>query len=77
MIPYLQHPPYEEQLSRLGILSLHFRRHRGNFINGFCIIKGINDLDFCSFFKHSHYQTTHQHHCELCPPKSNEEIGQC
>ena len=75
IIPY-QHL-YKEQLSRLGIPSLHFRQDYGDLINLFCIIKGINNLDFDSFFKYSHYHTTYQHHYKLYPPKSNKKIGQC
>ena len=43
----------------------------------FCIIKGIDDLDFGSFFKYSHYHTTCQHHYKLYPAKLNKKIGPC
>ena len=68
MIPYLQHLPYKEQLSRLGILSLNFRRCRGDLINVFCIIKGIDDLDFDSFFKYNQ-----QTPLQTVPPKIKKE----
>ena len=77
MIPYLQHLPYKERLSRLGIPSLNFRRRRSDLISVSHIIKCIDDLDFDSFFKYSHYHTNRQNDYKLYPPKSNEKTGQC
>ena len=55
LIPYLWHLLIKEQLSRLGIPLLNFRWYCSDLINVFCIIKGIDDLDFDSFFRYSHY----------------------
>ena len=77
LIPYLQPLPYKERLTRFGIPSLHFRRCRGNLINVFCIIKGTEEVDFDSFFKHNHYHTTHQQRYKLYLSKSKKKTGTC
>ena len=45
LIPELRGLDYEERLSRLGLYSLEFRRMRGDLIETYKIMKGIDRVD--------------------------------
>ena len=50
LIPRLRNKPYEERLSELNLFSLTKRRLRGNLIEVFKIIKGIENMDMEKYF---------------------------
>ena len=45
LIPELRGLDYEERLSRLGLYSLEFRRMRGDLIETYKIMKGIDKME--------------------------------
>ena len=45
MIPELRGLAYEERRSRLGLYSLEFRRMRGDLIETYKIMKGIDNIE--------------------------------
>ena len=50
LIPGMAGLSYEERLKRLGLYSLEFRRMRGNLIETYKIIKGLDKLDAGKMF---------------------------
>ena len=44
LVPSLSHLPYEERLQRLGLTTLEQRRTRGDMIETFKILKGIDRI---------------------------------
>ena len=50
MISELRHLNYEQRLSKLGLISLEKRRIRGDLIQAFKIIKGIDKVNMNKFF---------------------------
>ena len=45
MIPELSQLNYEERLCRTNLLSMEMRRLRADLIEGFKIVKGIDNVD--------------------------------
>ena len=50
LIPELRGLAYEERLSRLGLYSLEFRRMRGDLIETYKIMKGIDKIEAGKLF---------------------------
>ena len=50
LIPRLRNKPYEERLSELNLFSLTKQRLRGDLIEVFKIIKGIENMDMEKYF---------------------------
>ena len=50
MIPYLRNRSYEDRLKELNLFSLTQRRLRGDLIQVFKIIKGIDNMDCSKYF---------------------------
>ena len=51
LIPSLKHLPYEERLRKLNLMPLVQRRLRGDLIETFKFMKGINKVHFSRFSK--------------------------
>ena len=49
MIPSFRNLPYEERLKRLGMFSLRCRRLKGDMMEMFKMIRGIDEVNLESF----------------------------
>ena len=74
MIPELRHLPYPERLTKLGLTTLNIRRLRGDLIETFKILKGIEDIDATKLFTLSHMGTTRGHSLKLFKQHSRINI---
>ena len=61
LIPELKDMTYTERLKKLKLPSLAHRRRRGDMIQTFKIIKGIEDIPSERFFKLCTSSSTHGH----------------
>ena len=50
LIPEISHLPYHERLKHLNLSTLELRRHRGDHIETFQILKGKEDIPMNSLF---------------------------
>ena len=57
LIPSIRHISYERRLARLNLYSLEKRRLRGQLIETFKILKGIENIDYRKLFTLSSNQT--------------------
>ena len=57
LIPSIRHISYERRLTRLNLYSLEKRRLRGQLIETFKILKGIDKIDYSKLFTLSSNQT--------------------
>ena len=58
MIIGLGNMSYEERLKRTGLTTLEERRKRGDLIETFKMVKGLNDVDHTKFFQISVHNKT-------------------
>ena len=58
MIEGLGNMSYEERLRRTGLTTLEERRKRGDLIETFKMVKGLNDVDYTKFFQISAHNKT-------------------
>ena len=57
LIPSVRHMSYERRLAKLNLYSLEKRRLRGQLIETFKILKGIENIDYSKLFTLSNNQT--------------------
>jgi hypothetical protein len=65
IIPSLRNKPYEERLKELNLFSLSQRRMRGDLIQVFKIIKGIDNMDCNKYFTINHSNYTRGNGCKI------------
>ena len=65
MIPSLRNKSYEERLSVLNLFPLSQRRIRGDLIQVFKIIKGIDNMDCSKYFKIDSSNYTRGNGCKI------------
>ena len=51
MIPEIAHLPYHDRLKYLNLTTLELRRHRGDLIETFKILKGLEGIPLNSLFE--------------------------
>jgi hypothetical protein len=68
MVPTLKDLPYESRLEQLNIPTLYYRRKRGDMIQVYKIMKGIDHISADIFFKRSTYPSTRAHSLKLAKP---------
>ena len=74
MIPELRHLSYEQRLNRLGLISLEKRRVRGDLIQAFKIIKGIDKVHYSKFFTLNVDRRTRGHKFKLLKKRTRLDI---
>ena len=74
LIPGLQGLPYEERLSRLNLPLLAHRRRRGDMIQCYKILTGINRINPDKLFQHATLDATRGHHMKLFKPRAKSEV---
>ena len=65
LISWLRDLPYEDRLKRLGLTSMELRRIRGDLIQVFKIVHGLDGLSFDYFFEFSNVTTNRGHSLKL------------
>ena len=65
MIPNLRNKPYEERLKELNLFPLTQRRLRGDLIQVFKIIKGIDNMDCSKYFTIDRSNYTRGNGCKI------------
>ena len=56
---------YEERLERLNLFSLQYRRMRGDMIETYKIMSGLEDVNSSQFFTRSNMKNFHGHSLKL------------
>ena len=74
LIPSLRGLPYEERLERLNLPSLSHRRRRGDMIQCFKILKGIDRIDPEKLFQRATMESTRGHHMKLFKTRAKSEL---
>ena len=65
---------YEERLDSTGLLTLEKRRVRGDLIQVFKMIRGIDKIDYRNFFEIRNSNLTRGHNCKLVKKRSRLEL---
>ena len=65
MIPSLRNKPYEERLKELDLFPLEHRRLRGDLIQVFKIIRGIDNMDYSKYFSIDNSNYTRGNGCKI------------
>jgi ribonuclease P/MRP protein subunit RPP40 len=68
MVPTLKDLPYESRLEQLNIPTLYYRRKRGDMIQVYKIMKGIDRISADIFFKRAPCPSTRGHSLKLAKP---------
>ena len=66
--------PYQERITRLCLPSLQYRRRRGDRIQVFNVINGIDRMDPDVFFTSSNTVSTRGHHLKLFKHRTNKDV---
>ena len=74
LIPSIRDLPYEERLRELDLPSLAYRRRRGDMIQTYKIINGIDRLDKSKLFTPSPSTTTRGHRNKLYHPHAHKQV---
>ena len=74
LVPHLRDLEYQERLKELKLPSLSHRRLRGDVIQTFKIVKGIDDCIFENFFRYA--SSTRGHNLKLEKPLVRSTFGQ-
>jgi len=74
LVPELKERPYEERLRRLHIPSLYYRRRRGDMIQMFKIMTGIERIDPVLLFKRPPSRSTRGHRYKVFKPHAQKMI---
>ncbi len=75
LVPGLRELPYEDRLKRLQLYSLQRRRLRGDLIETFKILRGLEQLDSARFFQPQE-GTTRGHNFKLFKPRARLQVRQ-
>ena len=76
MIVGLGNMSYEERLKRTGLTTLEERRKRGDLIETFKMVKGLNDVDYTKFFQISVHNKTRGNSLKLEKKQCRNNIRQ-
>ena len=74
MVPGLQDLPYPDRLKVLDLPTLVYRRMRGDVIQAYKIIRGIDDVSIEDFFTPSPVTQTRGHKYKLTKPRARTKL---
>ena len=73
IIPTIRDKPYEDRLKKLKLYSMEYRRKRGDMIQVYKILKGIDNIEADIFFVPGNPRTR-GHSKKLYKPKCKKEV---
>ena len=76
LIPNLRHLPYKDRLEALQLPSLSYRRRRGDMLQAFKILKGIDRVDPGQFFVSADQSNTRGHSLKLVKQRARFSLRQ-
>ena len=76
LIPNLRHLPYKDRLEALRLPSLSYRRRRGDMLQAFKILKGIDRVDPGQFFVSADQSNTRGHSLKLVKQRARSSLRQ-
>ena len=65
---------YEQRLQRLGLIKLEKRRTRGDLIQVYKLMTGIDNMDYKQFFEINHTGRTRGHRLKLVKKQTRLDI---
>ena len=74
LINVFRHISYEERLARTGLTTLEERRVRGDLIEVYKIVNGIDKLEFDRFFNKSTASALRGHSCKLYKERARLDV---
>lgn len=74
LLPETKDLPYYERLKYLNLPTLSYRRHRGDMIQVFKLISGLEDIDYTKFFELSEISHTRGHRLKLRKQNASKDI---
>lgn len=74
LLPELKNLPYHERLNHLKLPTPSFRRHRGDVIQVFKLLNGMEDINYNTFFELSEVSYTRGHRLKLKKQNASKDI---
>ncbi len=75
LVPFLKNQPYEERPKALDLPSLKKRRERGDLIEVYKLINGLDHIDYNKFFQVVSNQTTRGLNKKLYKPALKKNLA--
>ena len=75
IVPTLRNLPYEDRLKALDLIPLEKRRERGDLIETYKLLNGLEKIDYHKFFQTSEVEATRGHNKKLYKPALKKNLA--